>query len=224
MSDLTSARHEVQRDVESFHRALDIPVEVTPAIRRPELRAALIEEEAAETVEAIRRGDLVEAIDGLCDLLCVTYGAAAEFGIDLAPFWDEVHRTNMAKVGGPVRDDGKRLKPPGWRPPDITGILAALAAGRERGAVARYECSDCSFTSDDYAAALCHTMATRGSGDRDLTLGLIGDREGEHCVVVRVLALDEAEAAEIARERLVDVGVLAGPMHEAWKRLCEATS
>lgn len=120
--------HPVQRDVEDFHRALNIPVADTPAIRRPELRAELIREEAAETVEAIERGDLVEAIDGLCDLLCVVYGAAAEFGVDLAPFWDEVHRTNMAKVGGPVRADGKRLKPQGWTPPDIAGLLERAAA------------------------------------------------------------------------------------------------
>ena len=115
--------HEVQADVEDFHRALDIPIGSTAEIRRAELRAQLIEEEAAETCAAIRRDDLVEAIDGLCDLLCVTYGAAVEFGINLAPFWDEVHRTNMAKRGGPMREDGKRLKPDGWTPPDIAGIL-----------------------------------------------------------------------------------------------------
>lgn len=119
--------HDVQTDVETFHRALDIPVGESPAIRRPELRAELIREEARETVEAIERGDLIEAIDGLCDLLCVVYGAAAEFGVNLAPFWDEVHRTNMTKVGGPMREDGKRLKPEGWTPPDIEGVLARVA-------------------------------------------------------------------------------------------------
>lgn len=118
--------HAVQRDVEEFHRALDVLVGDTPAIRRPELRATLIEEEARETVEAIRAGDLVQAIDGLCDLLCVVYGAAVEFGVNLAPFWDEVHRTNMAKAGGPVREDGKRLKPDGWQPPRIAEMLVAL--------------------------------------------------------------------------------------------------
>jgi len=116
--------HKPQQDVEDFHKALDLPIGDTPAIRRPELRAALIEEEAEETVWAIRQGNLVEAIDGLCDLIVVAYGAAAEFGIDLEPFWDEVHRTNMAKVGGPIREDGKRLKPAGWQPPDIAGILS----------------------------------------------------------------------------------------------------
>lgn len=118
-------KHTVQLDVADFHRVvvgMDTPD--TVAIRRPELRASLIEEEARETVEAIRRGDLVEAIDGMCDILCVVYGTADEFGVDLAPFWDEVHRTNMAKAGGPVREDGKRLKPEGWTPPDIAGLLA----------------------------------------------------------------------------------------------------
>jgi predicted HAD superfamily Cof-like phosphohydrolase len=119
-------RHDVQSDVEAFHVALGIPVGATPAVRRPELRANLIREEARETVEAIEAGDLVAAIDGLCDLLCVVYGAAAEFGVNLAPFWDEVHRSNMAKRGGPVREDGKVLKPPGWTPPDIAGVLARV--------------------------------------------------------------------------------------------------
>jgi len=123
-----SETHSVQRDVEAFHRALDIPVGASPALRRHELRAALIEEEAAETCSAIRAGDFAEAIDGLCDLLCVVYGAAVEFGIDLAPFWAEVHKTNMAKVGGPVREDGKRLKPEGWTPPRIAELLATLCA------------------------------------------------------------------------------------------------
>ena len=104
--------HVVHGDVAAFHMALDIPIGDFPAIRRP------------ETCAAIRAGDLVQAIDGLCDLLCVVYGAALEFGVELAPYWDEVHRTNMAKMGGPVRDDGKRLKPDGWKPPDIAGVLA----------------------------------------------------------------------------------------------------
>lgn len=114
-------------DVYDFHLALGIPVATSPAIRRGELRAALIEEEAAETCAAIREGDLVGAIDGLCDLLCVVHGAALEFGVDLDIFWPEVHRTNMAKAGGPKREDGKVLKPEGWQPPDIAGLLARVS-------------------------------------------------------------------------------------------------
>lgn len=115
--------HEPQEQVQRFHEALDIPVGDTLAIRRAELRAVLIEEEAAETCAALRRGDIVEAIDGLCDVLVVVYGCAVEMGVDLEPYFEEVHRTNMAKVGGPIREDGKRLKPEGWTPPRIAQMV-----------------------------------------------------------------------------------------------------
>lgn len=129
--------HKAQTDVEDFHRALDIPIGDSPAIRRPELRANLILEETRETCEAIlgrkitiEIGDegsaeqsLVEAVDGMVDVCVVTYGTAVEFGVNLARYWDEVHKTNMAKKGGPIRDDGKRLKPEGWEPPEIARIL-----------------------------------------------------------------------------------------------------
>lgn len=115
--------HKQQNDVAEFHAALDIPIARTPGLRRVELRCALLAEECRETIEAAEVADLVGAIDGLCDLIVVAYGAALEWGVDLEPFWDEVHRTNMAKVGGPTRPDGKKLKPAGWQPPDIAGIL-----------------------------------------------------------------------------------------------------
>ena len=131
-------KHAVQRDVEDFHRVVvGIPDGDTPAIRRPQLRAELIREEAEETVWAIENGDLIGAIDGMCDLLCVVYGTAAEWGINLAPFWDEVHRTNMAKAGGPVREDGKRLKPEGWVPPDLRRVLDVYTAKTPSGRLER---------------------------------------------------------------------------------------
>ena len=115
----------MQRQVEEFHRAFEHPIGVTPGFSRPELRAELIKEEARETIEAIERGDLTEAVDGLCDLLYVTLGAAVEFGIDIEPIFDEVHRANMAKVGGETRADGKQMKPKNWTAPDIRGALHA---------------------------------------------------------------------------------------------------
>jgi predicted HAD superfamily Cof-like phosphohydrolase len=118
--------HEAQIDVLTFHRMLDIPIGESPAIRRPNLRAKLIREEARETSDAIMQGNMIEAIDGMCDLIVVTYGTAVEFGIDLAPFWDEVHRTNLAKAGGPVREDGKVLKPEGWKPPNLTRVFQEI--------------------------------------------------------------------------------------------------
>lgn len=69
------------------------------------------------------RIDLPALADAWADLDYVIEGARLEFGIAGAPIAAEVHRANMAKVGGPIRDDGKRLKPPGWAPPDIEGVL-----------------------------------------------------------------------------------------------------
>jgi predicted HAD superfamily Cof-like phosphohydrolase len=39
--------------------------------------------------------------------------------------WKEVHRSNMAKLEGGVRkrEDGKILKPEGWTPPDVEGVM-----------------------------------------------------------------------------------------------------
>lgn len=117
--------HEAQRTVARFHRALGLTSGATPRIRDADLRVALIREEAAEAVAAIESGDLVEAIDGLCDLLYVVYGTAVSFGVDLEPYFNEVHRSNMTKRAGARRADGKVLKGDGWKPPRIRELLAA---------------------------------------------------------------------------------------------------
>jgi predicted HAD superfamily Cof-like phosphohydrolase len=59
----------------------------------------------------------------------VIYGTACEYGIPLDAVLDEVHRSNMSKLGAdgrPVyRTDGKVLKGPAFRPPDIAAVLYA---------------------------------------------------------------------------------------------------
>jgi hypothetical protein len=165
--------------------------------KRIDLRVALIDEESKETVAAMKVSDPVAIIDGLCDILYVTYGAADVFGleidttceeeqtvdgrcdwpeihgsqndlleeanlamaairkqdpkemrvclqslavgcwdcaaqglgIDLRPFFREVHRTNMWKLKGPKREDGKQLKPEGWKPPRLAAMYNRLTAG-----------------------------------------------------------------------------------------------
>ena len=44
--------------------------------------------------------DFVEMTDAVGDLLYVVIGAAVTMGVNLTPIFDEIHRTNMAKVGG----------------------------------------------------------------------------------------------------------------------------
>jgi predicted HAD superfamily Cof-like phosphohydrolase len=68
--------------------------------------------------------NLPEWCDATVDLDYVVEGARVAFGVDSRPLWTAVHTANLAKQGGPVRpEDGKRLKPPGWTPPDIEGEL-----------------------------------------------------------------------------------------------------
>ena len=112
----------------AFHRRFGSPPPEKPDLERfpGALRVRLIQEEADEFAQAVADGDPAEMVDALCDLLYVTYGAAVDLGVDLQPFFAEVHRSNMAKVGGRRREDGKWLKPAGWTPPDIAGLLARL--------------------------------------------------------------------------------------------------
>jgi len=87
------------------------------------LRYNLIKEEMGEVLRAILQNDVVGVADGIADSIVVLLGTAVTYGIDIRPVWDEVHRTNMAKKGGKLREDGKMLKQKGWESPDVIGIL-----------------------------------------------------------------------------------------------------
>jgi predicted HAD superfamily Cof-like phosphohydrolase len=94
-----------------------------PDKKTQDLRAMLIAEEVNETLIAMENNDMVEIADGIVDSIVVLIGAALTYGIDIRPIWNEVHKTNMAKVGGKIREDGKKLKPEGWQPPQIKELL-----------------------------------------------------------------------------------------------------
>ena len=111
--------------VKEFHQKYDAPVREKPAqidVKDRLRRARLIVSEAAEFMEAADQDDFVEMVDALADILVVTYGAAVEMGVDLAPVFAEVQRSNMSKNGG-KDPGGKILKGPGFSPPDILGEL-----------------------------------------------------------------------------------------------------
>ena len=91
------------------------------------LRISLIEEELEELKEAIENKDVVGVADALTDILYVTYGAGAAFGIDLDKCFEEVHYSNMSKLdrdGRPIyREDGKILKGPDYFEPNLEKIV-----------------------------------------------------------------------------------------------------
>ena len=91
----------------------------------------LIAEESAELAEAINNVDEVEQLDALIDILVVTIGAINSMGADGEGAWNEVMRTNFAKIDpdtGKVRkrEDGKVLKPEGWKAPELEQYLARV--------------------------------------------------------------------------------------------------
>lgn len=125
----------IMLDVAAFHAACDVPVLRTPQIPPPDrkaLRIKLIREEVVEELlPAMERDDLPEIADAMADSVYVIAGGALEYGIPLARVWELVQKANMAKVDpatGKVRrrDDGKILKPDGWTPPNVEGLLAEV--------------------------------------------------------------------------------------------------
>ena len=101
-----------------------------PDFSTRELRLELISEEFSELAQAIDDRDMIQIADALTDLLYVVYGAGHAFGIDLDECFQEVHSSNMSKLGPngkPIhREDGKVMKGPGYFEPDLEGILGSL--------------------------------------------------------------------------------------------------
>lgn len=140
--------------VRQFHTTYGLPiVDDAPDVdrERVHMRMALIAEEFAELMGAVYGGDAetsildvvrqavagddgtrdtVETADALADLIYVIYGMALEIGVPLADVLAEVQVSNLSKLGAdgkPIyRDDGKVLKGPGFRDPQIARVLRAV--------------------------------------------------------------------------------------------------
>jgi predicted HAD superfamily Cof-like phosphohydrolase len=118
------------QDVKNFHIAFGQRVGQSPMIpdniEERDLRMSLLEEEYNEYMEAEQTLDIVGIADALADIVYIACGTAVSYGIPLDKVFEEVHRSNMAKLvnGQPIyRADGKVLKPEGWTAPDVKGIL-----------------------------------------------------------------------------------------------------
>lgn len=117
-----------QACVRAFHEVFEGDMALTPGIPSPkvcDLRVSLIDEELAELDEAFAEENLVEVADALGDIIYVVFGAAIACGIDLGPVFEEIHRSNMTKVGGHRREDGKWIKPDSYSPAELAPILRA---------------------------------------------------------------------------------------------------
>jgi predicted HAD superfamily Cof-like phosphohydrolase len=90
-----------------------------------QLYKKLIKEEYEEFWEAEAVSDDVEEIDACFDMMWVIVGYMKSRGWDCESIWDEGAKSNLSKIDpvtGKVirREDGKILKPEGWKPPDFT--------------------------------------------------------------------------------------------------------
>ena len=100
------------------------------------MRLAILEEEVAELRAAVEAGDLVEVLHALCDIQYVLDGTFLEFGLHPVKeaAFAEVHASNMSKLGAdgrPVlREDGKVLKGPNFRRPQLGPFVGAASNGK----------------------------------------------------------------------------------------------
>ena len=117
--------NKMQRQVREFHIDMDLWYKDFPwmlNIEAKKRRIALIAEELAELKSALLVNDMIETVDALADLLYVVFGTAVELGVDIEPFFDEVHRSNMTKGSGHKREDGKLVKPDTYEPANLRKV------------------------------------------------------------------------------------------------------
>lgn len=121
-------------DVLKWRRMMKLPVGDHVAkpseFESPELELGvkLVREEFYEMMKGWADKDIKEVADGGADLIWVVCGLMVQMGVDMDKVWEGVRSANGAKAGGPRREDGKLLKPPGWKPPDT---LADIRNGRQ---------------------------------------------------------------------------------------------
>jgi predicted HAD superfamily Cof-like phosphohydrolase len=97
-------------------------------IPQSSLYHSLICEEFNEYIQALNKNDDAEIIDACFDMIWVIIGYMKSRGWDCEAIWDEGAQSNLAKIDketGKVikREDGKVLKPEGWKPPDFSKFV-----------------------------------------------------------------------------------------------------
>ena len=92
------------------------------------VRSCLKTDLPKKTAAAFTAAELIaEQADALTDINYYIYDTAARHGINLGKVFDIVHAANMAKKWSDGqfhrRDDGKIIKPDGWKEPNIVGEI-----------------------------------------------------------------------------------------------------
>jgi predicted HAD superfamily Cof-like phosphohydrolase len=109
--------------------ALDVKVFIDACDQQPSpdnvhLYRSLIAEEYDEFCQALIMRDDVEQLDACMDMIWVILGYCYMKNFQVYGAWEEVAKSNLSKIDkktGKVlkREDGKVMKPEGWKPPDL---------------------------------------------------------------------------------------------------------
>lgn len=88
----------------------------------------LIKEEVEEFWEAEAVSDDIEELDACFDMIWVIVGYMKSRGWDCESAWDEGAKSNLSKIDPATgfvrrREDGKILKPEGWKSPDFSKFV-----------------------------------------------------------------------------------------------------
>ena len=115
----------------AFHRKYGHEIQARPGFPTEgtmKLRKTLVKEEYKEFMVALKKCKkgtpaFAELADACADLVYVVVGTAISFGIDFDAVFKAVQHGNMTK-GFSKRNDGKTLKDPNWKHPDIEYVIS----------------------------------------------------------------------------------------------------
>ena len=121
------------KSVKIFHEAFGVIISNKPTLELPKdilkLRHSLMQEENNEYLKAVDEKNLIEVADALGDMLYILCGTILTHGFQnlIEDIFDEIQSSNMSKLGDdgkPIyRNDGKVLKGPNYKKPNIKKIL-----------------------------------------------------------------------------------------------------
>ena len=118
--------------VSEFHQKFRQNQSDTPVLlsnKDSMLRYALGKEELDEYIQAVGDEDLIEILDALADQLYILFGTVCKHGLQnhIVQAFELVHQNNMSKLGPDgnpiVREDGKIIKPVGFKKVELKDIL-----------------------------------------------------------------------------------------------------
>ncbi len=121
------------KSVKIFHEVFGVKISNKPTLELSKdilkLRHSLMEEENNEYLKAVEEKNLIEVADALGDMLYILCGTILTHGFQnlIEDIFDEIQSSNMSKLGDdgkPIyRNDGKVLKGPNYKKPNIKKII-----------------------------------------------------------------------------------------------------